>query len=417
MKTLRQSIFLPVFALIVFLGFGAGTALANSSNEGVGGWSSEAVGPGQVSIGVPGTLSGIDAPSTSHATGSEPKRRAFVGTLEGPIRATGEVTGTFAVTTPVPSITVSLQTSGGGSQFIGLPPAGEEVREVNVLADGTAECEICKFPGGPSRRGAFTENADVVVLVQQVGGTDEDPIWEAVWILVKPVKPPPTTTGLVVGVDGDEVTIETGKGDKKTVTLPEHARGLAHGEVITVFEGDEGKAKGLVRAEEVKNRLKGFLDDAEEGVADSDGDEDGKGKNHDKAAAHIARIDAFLERFNNRRTQLIDGVIDGAPQSVKEKLVLVKERIYEQRMAHRETIGRIWAKLDRAHPAHSHRGGSEAGLDNRPDNSDRGRPEGAGQARPDNADQNQGGERPSADDGSGRGRGRGQGGNTDTPTP
>ncbi len=85
MKTLRQSIFLPVFALIVFLGFGAGTALANSSNEGVGGWSSEAAGPGQVSIGAASNLSGInstgDARFTIDVTSSEPKRRAFVGTL------------------------------------------------------------------------------------------------------------------------------------------------------------------------------------------------------------------------------------------------------------------------------------------------------------------------------------------------
>ena len=32
MKTLRQSIFLPVFALIAFLGLGAGTVLADSSS-------------------------------------------------------------------------------------------------------------------------------------------------------------------------------------------------------------------------------------------------------------------------------------------------------------------------------------------------------------------------------------------------
>ena len=67
MKTLRQSIFLPVFALIVFLGIGAGTALANSSSEGVGGWSSEAVGPGQVSIGATSNLSGIDGTGDASA--------------------------------------------------------------------------------------------------------------------------------------------------------------------------------------------------------------------------------------------------------------------------------------------------------------------------------------------------------------
>ena len=238
-------------------------------------------------------------------------------------------------------------------------------------------------------------------------GTDEEG-WTAIWILVKPVKDPPTIRGVVVARDGDEITIETDNGDKKTVTLPAHARGVAHGEVVTVFEGDEGKAKGLVRAEEVKDRLEKFRDAAGEGVDEPEGDVDGKGKNHDKAAARIARIDRFLARFNERQTQLIDGVIGGASERVKAKLVLVKERIHAQRLAHQETIGRIWAKLDRQHPAHSHRGGAQAFDENRPDNSDRGgRPEGAGQV----------GEDPTAGEGSERGRGKGKGGGTEPPTP
>ncbi len=70
MKTLRQSIFLPVFALIVFLGFGAGTALANSSSEVVGGWSSEAVGPGRYPLALPVT----SRVSTARVTPGSPVR-------------------------------------------------------------------------------------------------------------------------------------------------------------------------------------------------------------------------------------------------------------------------------------------------------------------------------------------------------
>ncbi len=410
MKTLRQSIILPVFALIVFLGFGAGTALANSSNEGVGGWSSEAAGPGQVSIGAIGNLSGIDgtgdARFTSNATASEPKRRAFVGTLNIE-DATSGLTG--ALTAPVSSITIDLQTSEGGSQVIGLP--GDDPLTVNlaglVAPDRGVACDICRFPGGP-RKGSFVDGAEVVVLA-------EGDI--AVWVLFKPVRPDVPSTGLVVGSNGNKVKIEKANGDTETVTLPEGADDVAPGEVITVFRGNSGQAKGLVRAADVKIRLEKFRDNAEADV-DADGDEDGKGKNHDKAAAHAERIASFLARFNERQTRLIDRVIGrGASDGVKAKLLEVRDRIQGQRAEHQQAIDRIRAKLDRQHPVHSHRGGAQAFDDLRPDNSDRGRPEGAGQARPDNADQNQGGERPSADDGSGRGRGRGQGGNTDTPTP
>jgi hypothetical protein len=413
MMTLRQSIFLPVFALIVFLGFGAGTALANSSNEGVGGWSSEAVGPGQVSIGATGNLSGIDgsgdARFTSQATGNEPKRRAFVGKL-GATRtpATEGASGTFVETSFIDSISVTLQTSGGEeTKVISLP--GDRLE---VSADGTVDSEFVRTPGGP-RAGTLTDGAQVVVLTEETEGGG----LEAVWVLVKPIKPNVPVNGVVVEVDGDEVTVETSNGEKKTVTLPEHARGVGPGEVITVFQDNSGKAKGLVRAQEVKNRLKKFLDDAEEDVDEPEEDEEGQGNKHDKAAAHAERIANFLTRFNERQTRLLDRVIGGAPDSVKAKLVQVRERIQAQRLEHREAIERIRAKLDRVHPEHSHRGGNETTDRVRPDNSDRGRPEGAGQARPERADQDPDGEPPTADNCRGRSRGRGQDGCTDTPTP
>ena len=364
--------------------------LADSSNEGVGGWSSEAVGTGQVSTNFSGNPYGIDGSGdarTSQATGSEPKRRAFVGTL-APTRATREGTGTFVEISFIDSISVTLQTSGGGEQVIGLPPAGGEV---NVHADGTAECDICRLPGGPRRAGTLTGDADVVVLAEQTG----ENVWQAIWILVKPVKPPETTTGLVVEVEGDEVTVETSDGEKKTVTLPEHARGVANGELITVFRGNSGEAKGLVRAADVKTRLKNFLDHAEDDVDETEGDEEIKGNKHDKAE----RIANFLERFNARHTSLLDRVMDRATERVKAKLEQVRARIQAQRAEHQEAIERIRTKLDRVHP----------------DNSDRGRPEDAGQSRPENADPDPDGEPSTADDGRGRGLGRGQGDGSDTP--
>ena len=88
MKTMRHPIFLPIFVLIAFLGFGAGTALADSSSQGVGGWNAEATGTGQVSLDLSGSPDGIDgsgdARFTADSTGSSPKRKAFVGTLGPP---------------------------------------------------------------------------------------------------------------------------------------------------------------------------------------------------------------------------------------------------------------------------------------------------------------------------------------------
>ena len=408
MKTLRQSIFLPVFALIAFLGFGAGTVLADSSNEGVGGWSTEAVGSGQVSIGATSSLSGIDgsddARFTSNVTSSEPKRRAFVGTL-APTRATREVSGTLVkIETEISSISVTLQTSGGGEQVIGLADPVTVGVDGLVATAGVTGSTIFKFPGGP-RAGTLTDGARVVVLAKQT----EPDIWEAIFILVKPDAPPYTLHGVAVEVDGDQVTIETSNGEKKTVTLPEHARGVGPGEVITVFQDNSGKAKGLVRAKDVKIRLEKFLDDAETDAGESEEDEDGKGNKHDKVAAHAERIASFLARFSERQTRLIDRVIGrGASDNVQEKLAGVRARIQEQRAEHQQAIDRIRAKLDRQHPAHSHRGGADP--TDRPDNSDRGRSEDADRPRPEKADLDQDGDPSTTNDGRrGRGRGRSQG--------
>ena len=357
-----------VFAIIAFLGFGVGTVLADSGNEGVGGWSSEADGGAQATFGNPGNLLGIDGSGdtrfTSQANGSKPKRRAFVGTLDGIAGATAS------------SFTVNLQTSGGGdSQVIGLPdqPLG--------VVDGALVGDFIRTPGGP-RAGTAQKDARVVVLAKQ---TDVD-VWEAIWILVKPVRPLVPLGGLVVAVDGVEVTIETLDGDTETVTLPEGAGGVTTGEVITVFRGNSGKAKGLVRAEEVKNRLKRFLDDAEEDVDEPEEDVDGRGNKHDRAAAHAEKIANFLERFSQRQTRLLDRVMDRAPERLRVRLAQVRERIQAQRGKHRESIERIRTKLDHIHSKHSHRGRPEAVADHRRDSSDRGRPETADQPRRDSSD-------------------------------
>jgi len=222
-------------------------------------------------------------------------------------------------------------------------------------------------------------------------------------MLVKPVAPPYTYHGVAVGRNGNKVKIEKANGGIETVTLPEGADPVEVGDVITVFQDNSGKAKGIVRAEYVKNRLKKFLDNAEVDVDELGEDEEGNRR--DKAAAHAERIANFLERFNERQTRLLDKSIGRASARVKAKLEQVRERNKLQRAEHQEAIGRIRAKLDRAHPDTSKQGRQATAEDHRPDNSNRGRPESTHELRPEKADKSRDGERPSSDDSRGRGRG------------
>ena len=401
MKTLRHSIFLPIFALIALLGFGAGTVLADSNSEGVGGWDSKAVGAGQISMDLNGNPYGIDSTGdsrfTSDATGSSPKRRAFVGTLG--LRGTGDSTGAGAATFEG-EFSVMLQTSEEVEEVAISLPEGFE-----VSTEGLVESPIIRTPGGP-RAGAFVDGARVVVLAEE---TEEGKV--ALWVLVKPVKPEHPVQGVVTAIDGDVVTVETPEGDTETLTLPEDSGDVVPGEVVTVFRGNSGHAKGLVRAQEVKSRLKHFLDDAEEDVdgAEEGGDEpeaddEERGKKQDKASAHAERIAKFLDRFSERQTQMLDLVMDRAPEHARAELEAIRERIQTQREEHQEAIARIRNKLDWAHPNNSDQGRPEAADDHRPDNSEQGRPENTDELRPEQAEKSRDVERPSSDDGRGRGR-------------
>ena len=256
-----------------------------------------------------------------------------------------------------------------------------------------------KRPGGEKRAGVFKNGAKVVVLAKQKYVND----WEAIFILVKPDAPPYTYHGVAVEVEGGKVKIEKANGGTKTVTLPEGAGDVVPGDVITVFQDNSGKAKGIVRAEYVKNRLKNFLDHAEVDLDELGEDEEGNKR--DKAAAHAERIANYLDRFNERQTRLLDKSIGRASARVKANLEQVRERNKLQRAEHLETIGRIRAKLDRAHPDNSEQGRPATAEDHRPDNSNRGRPESTHELRPEKADKSRDGERPSSDDSRGRGRG------------
>lgn len=114
---------------------------------------------------------------------------------------------------------------------------------------------------------ALEPGAKVAVLAQMVDGA-----WEAVQVVVKPTEPTfVPLVGAVVGAEGNEIQIMLPNGDIKTIQLPPNASAPGIGEVVTAFSrgGDEDDtggppvATGLVRASEVGNRLRAFIDQAD----------------------------------------------------------------------------------------------------------------------------------------------------------
>ena len=127
-----------------------------------------------------------------------------------------------------------------------------------------------KTPGGPVA-GTFTKDARVVIQARN-DGTQLDPAWVAIRVLVKPVKPTVTAlSGTVVGVTGDVVTIMQPDGSTTEIEVEAGAPPPEIGDLLTGFAGSsptEGaigankpaKAKGLVNASKIRGRLEGFLE-------------------------------------------------------------------------------------------------------------------------------------------------------------
>jgi hypothetical protein len=120
-----------------------------------------------------------------------------------------------------------------------------------------------KTPGGP-RAGTFQREASVVILAQLV---DDD--WVALKVIVKPEKPNMPVTGVVVKVDPASLTLMTSDGMQHAFSRLATDKGLAAGDVVTVFRGNAARAEGLVKANEVRNRLEKLL----ENITDDNDDE------------------------------------------------------------------------------------------------------------------------------------------------
>ena len=165
-----------------------------------------------------------------------PKRKAFVGIVNG---------------TPGDSVTLDQKGNKGS---------------ITIKLDNPK----IKTPGGPRVRGTFTNGARVVIQARN-DGTKLDTVWVAIRVLVKPVKPTVASFhGAVVEVVDGVLTIMQPDGSTKEVELEAGASAPEIGELVTGFAGPAGddgdggaskpaKAKGLLKASKIRERLEGFL--------------------------------------------------------------------------------------------------------------------------------------------------------------
>ena len=195
------------------------------------------------------------------------KRKAFVGVVTG-------------IATSTTSTTVTLTRNGTGES-------------VTVTLDGS---EDYKYPGGP-RAGSFEEGARVVILTRLVDG---DRV--AKKVLVKPVKPDIPTSGVVVSVVDGEVTVTGPNGTTQTFTLPDGAEEPVEGDWVTVFRGQSGKEKGLVKASKVQERLERFL---EKLTAKADDLPDAA---INARARLVSDLAAVLENYTSRQADIIESL-------------------------------------------------------------------------------------------------------------
>ena len=192
-----------------------------------------------------------------------------------------------------------------------------------------------KTPGGP-RAGTFGNGARVVIQVVLADGE-----WVARRVLVKPVKHNVPIIGVVVGVHNGVITVMGPEGTSETFNLPGGAFEPSVGDVLTVFTGTSKKPKSVVKAKDVRKRLKKFLDDFSDDEAELTDEE------VDKLDEIVERLSEILENHGATQVGLIDKVLKQISNIAKAKVSAAKVSVEEDREQSRFSISRAKDKIEK----------------------------------------------------------------------
>jgi hypothetical protein len=258
-------------------------------------------------------------------------------------------------------VATQIASDGTGTLVMSSPEDGEFV--VTLSADYELRTPGMEAPADVS--GVLAVGAKVAVLAT----TTEAGELVASQVLVKPARPTTTpVTGAVVSRDGNTITVAKPDGTTKTIEIPTGAPVPEEGEIVTAFIPEQGSAgaaaasQGLVRAEEVSQRLNDHLQEQLGELETSDLPAEQKQAIEDR----LARVAALFEDHATARVDAIGKVLalPNLPDGARTHL--------------ESALGRAQAGFERAMTA---AGGAResAGL---PDDAGRpeagGRPEGSG---------------------------------------
>ncbi|MEE8519214.1 MAG: hypothetical protein V3S98_08835 [Dehalococcoidia bacterium] len=255
-------------------------------------------------------------------------------------------------------ISAEIDEDGSGTVVV-LTAEGEEV----AVELSAGEYDL-KTPG--STDGSIEEGDQVALLVED---------GSAVQVLVKPDRPlNPPVTGSVVSIVDRVLTILKPNGTTQIVQLGPKDDPPALGDLVTTFiddasdtddaSGGPSVSRGLVRADEVRERLNRFIDEELNDASGTD-DEGGQGR-----AKRIEKLAGLLETHASKHVDVLSGLLEREDLPAQGKAGIAKALANAQ--GHRADA------LQRASNARSRAG--------RPADLPGGRPEGRGQGgRPDNS--------------------------------
>jgi hypothetical protein len=283
---------------------------------------------------------------------------------------------------------------------------GDPNGTVTLVLEGTGEevsiilprDYLLNTPGGP-RAGVFQAGAGVVVLALQSGAD-----WVAQSVLIKPVQPNVPLVGVVARLGSGSLTILDTHGRAHLLQANGLVENLQEGEVVTVFADQANRARGLVRAEEVRNRISLHLDE----IADNQGEVVTEAEQRDLVVRAGGLIQG-LEAHGEQQLRVLNAALQHAPQEVRDKVNAAQARAQAGIENARGAAGRAQKRLDRLESRDGQGGGG-------------GPPDGSDSPGPPDQGQGRGGGPPDGSDspgppGQGQGRGGGPPQGGDSPGP